>query len=179
MSNNETARIFPFYPSDQLRTSVRTVIRCRPHNSQSCLSFTGLASHEISSSESGLTRSVIMYIMPSPSTTSMNLSMSGCLVTRSLRTAFWATGSRLRLCWLLNSKTDTGVASSWTGISTGLMEKSGIYPLNCIIQSPDTKCVQRWEFPTERKWEVEARLLYDGRDGSSAKCSEIIHANGV
>jgi hypothetical protein len=58
-------------------TGARTVMRCSPHRSQSCLSFTGLASHEGSSTESGLTRSVMMYTVPSASTASMNLRMSG------------------------------------------------------------------------------------------------------
>ena len=68
--------------------SNRTVMRCNPHSIQSCLSFTDVASSEDSSAESGLTRSVMMYIVPSASTASMNLRMSGCRVTRSLRREF-------------------------------------------------------------------------------------------
>ena len=62
---------------EALDIGARTVMRCSPHKSQSCLSFAGLASHEGSSAESGLTRSVMMYTVPSASTASMNLRTSG------------------------------------------------------------------------------------------------------
>ena len=52
-----------------------------------------------------------------------------------------------------------------------------IYPLGCIIQCPDTRCAKRSKLFSKSEREVETRLLYDGRDGSGTKGSEIIHSN--
>jgi hypothetical protein len=54
-------------------------------------------------------------------------------------------------------------------------EVKRIYPLSCVVQRPDARRVNWGVLFSQRKWEVEARLLYDGRDGGTAESSEIIH----
>ena len=61
--------------------------------------------------DNGLTRSVIIYIVESDSTTSINLRTSGCRVVRNLRTAFCTNGFTFFM-FKSYSKTETGLPSS-------------------------------------------------------------------
>src|SRR5882757_1091748 len=93
----------------------RTVILCKPQISQSCLSSTGFVDQDSSSEASGLPHSVIIYIVVSDSTASINFKTSGCRVTRSFRSALRARGCKFRFAGTepSNSNTETGAPSSY------------------------------------------------------------------
>ena len=70
----------------------RTNAQCNPQINQPCCSCWLSDAHACNAADSGRTRFVMMRIVLSDSTTSMNLSMSGCQMVHSLRNTFLARG---------------------------------------------------------------------------------------
>lgn len=93
----------------------QTEIRCKPHNSQSSLSLASRDDHVCNTICRGRTLSVMMYMLLSVSTASMNLRTSGCRVVLSFRSAFVASGLIFFVVWSLKSYSnmDTRLPSSW------------------------------------------------------------------
>jgi hypothetical protein len=54
-------------------------------------------------------------------------------------------------------------------------DRDKLYPLCRVVQRPDARWVKWRVFFAEREWEVETRLLDDGRDSGAAEGSKIIH----
>jgi hypothetical protein len=94
--------------------AILTEIRCSPQISQSSRSRGTLEDDWDSARGSGRTLSVMMQMVESDSTTSMNLRTSGCRMVRSLRRELRARGmvDLLRGCVRSYSKTETRLPSS-------------------------------------------------------------------
>lgn len=93
---------------------ILTEMRCSPQSSQSSRSCAVLDVESDRASGRGRTLSVMMQIAESDSTTSMNLSTSGCRMLRSLRRELRARGMVDLLSGLVRSysKTETRLPSS-------------------------------------------------------------------
>ena len=89
-------------------------MRCSPQSNQSSRSREVLDVEPDSASDRGLTLSVMIHMAESDSTTSMNLSTSGCRILRSLRRELRARGMVDLLSGLARSysKTETKLPSS-------------------------------------------------------------------